>query len=112
MNYAKNIQVHLKEYSMAPTDIEQYVVTFHFKDEGLTDVLELNSALTNGGFTTSLHDKEGHPHELGTNSFGIVSALSAEQIHEQAISLGEIVLGEKPEVDVARWETLQNHSKS
>jgi len=97
---------------MASADIEQYVVTFRFKDEGLTDVLELNSALTNGGFTTSLHDKEGHPHELGTNSFGIVSGLSAEEIREQAISLGEIVLGEKPEVEVQRWEAFLSGTKS
>ncbi|RRZ90368.1 type V toxin-antitoxin system endoribonuclease antitoxin GhoS [Erwinia sp. 198] len=95
---------------MVSSDIEQYVVTFRFKDEGLSDVLELNSALANGGFTTSLHDKEGHPHELGTNSFGIVSALNAEQIREQAINLGEIVLGEKPEVEVQRWEAFQQKS--
>ncbi|MDN4627250.1 MULTISPECIES: type V toxin-antitoxin system endoribonuclease antitoxin GhoS [Erwinia] len=97
---------------MVSSDIEQYVVTFRFKDEGLSDVLELNSALTNGGFTTSLHDKEGHPHELGTNSFGIVSALSAEQIREQAINLGEIVLGEKPEVEVERWQAFQQKSEN
>lgn len=97
---------------MASSDIAQYVVTFHFKDEGLADVLELNSALTNGGFTTSLHDKEGHPHELGTNTFGIVSALSEEEIREQAVSLGEIVLGEKPEVNVQGWEAFQQAGKS
>lgn len=97
---------------MVSSDIEQYVVTFRVKDEGLSDVLELNSALTSGGFTTSLHDKEGRPHELGTNSFGIVSALSAEQIREQAINLGEIVLGEKPEVEVERWEAFQQKSEN
>ncbi|WP_312041661.1 type V toxin-antitoxin system endoribonuclease antitoxin GhoS [Erwinia sp.] len=92
---------------MVSSDIEQYVVTFRFKDEGLSEVLELNSALTNAGFTTSLHDKEGHPHELGTNSFGLVSALNAEQVQQQAISLGEIVLGEKPDVEVQSWEAFQ-----
>ncbi|MBV4366486.1 type V toxin-antitoxin system endoribonuclease antitoxin GhoS [Erwinia sp. BNK-24-b] len=92
---------------MVSSDIEQYVVTFRFKEESLADALELNSALANGGFTTSLNDKDGHPHELGTNSFGIVSALTQEEIREQAISLGEIVLGEKPEVEIQTWKTFQ-----
>lgn len=97
---------------MSASDITQYVVTFRFQEEGLTDILELNSALTNGGFTTSLSDKEGHPHELGTNSFGIVSALDKDKIREQAEGLGEMALGEKPEVEVQSWEEFLNDTQS
>ncbi|MEM6049722.1 type V toxin-antitoxin system endoribonuclease antitoxin GhoS [Erwinia sp. P7711] len=97
---------------MSASDITQYVVTFRYQEEGLTDILELNSALTTGGFTTSLNDKEGHPHELGTNSFGITSALDKEQIRQQAEGLGEMVLGQKPEVEVETWEEFLHDSKS
>ncbi len=97
---------------MSALDVAQYVVTFRFQEEGLTEVLELNSALTNGGFTTSLHDKEGHPFELGTNSFGIVSALDREQIREQAEGLGEMVLGKKPHVDIQSFTDFLAASKS
>lgn len=97
---------------MSTSDITQYVVTFRFQEEGLTDILELNSAMTAGGFSTSLSDKEGHPHELGTNSFGIVSALGKEKIREQAEGVGEIALGQKPEVEVQTWEEFHRDSKS
>ncbi|NJD00111.1 endoribonuclease GhoS [Candidatus Erwinia dacicola] len=30
--------------------------------------------MLSAGFSTTLNDSEGHPHELGTNSFGITSA--------------------------------------
>ncbi|MFU9138645.1 type V toxin-antitoxin system endoribonuclease antitoxin GhoS [Erwinia tasmaniensis] len=89
---------------MSALDVEQYVVTFHYQEDGLTDVLELTSALVNGGFTTTLHDKEGHPHELGTNSFGIVSALEKDAVREQAEGLGELALGDKPEVKIQTWQ--------
>lgn len=97
---------------MSASDITQYVVTFRFQEEGLTNILELNSALTNGGFTTSLNDKEGHPHELGTNSFGITSASDKEKIREQAEGLGEMALGKKPEVEVQTWEVFLNDHQS
>lgn len=97
---------------MSTSDITQYVVTFRYQEEGLTDILELNSALTAGGFTTSLSDKEGQPHELGTNSFGITSAQDKEKVREQAEGLGEMVLGEKPEVEVQTWEEFLQESKN
>lgn len=96
---------------MSAADITQYVVTFRYQEEGLTDILELNSALTTGGFTTSLNDKEGHPHELGTNSFGLTSALDKEKVREQAEGIGEMVLGKKPEVEVQTWEEFLRDSK-
>ncbi|WP_428945994.1 type V toxin-antitoxin system endoribonuclease antitoxin GhoS [Pantoea sp. FN060301] len=97
---------------MGTSDVVQYVVTFRYQEEGLTDILELNSALVNGGFTTALSDKEGHPHELGTNSFGMVSALDEESVRQQAEGLAEMALGQKPEVDIQTWEAFQQESKS
>ena len=85
---------------MSPSGITRYVVTFRYQDKGLAAGLELNSALINGGFSTTLHDDEGHTHELGTNSYGIVSAKSAEEIRQQALSIGEVALESEPEVEV------------
>nr|WP_024967908.1 type V toxin-antitoxin system endoribonuclease antitoxin GhoS [Pantoea sp. IMH] len=97
---------------MSSSEVMQYVVTFRYQEEGLTDILELNSAMINGGFTTSLSDKEGHPRELGTNSFGTVSALDKEEIRQQAEGLAEMVLGQKPEVEVETWEAYQQETKN
>lgn len=85
---------------MNPSGITRYVVTFRYQDKGLAAGLELNSAMTNGGFTTTLHDDDGHTHELGTNSYGIVSNKSAEEIRAQALSIGEVALESEPQVDV------------
>ncbi|WP_158782908.1 type V toxin-antitoxin system endoribonuclease antitoxin GhoS [Pantoea sp. BAV 3049] len=97
---------------MSTAGVTQYVVTFRYQEEGLSDILELNSALTAGGFLTALSDKEGHPHELGTNSFGIVSAQEKEKIREQAESIGEMVLGVKPEVEVQSWDEFKQEAKN
>ncbi|WP_034914446.1 MULTISPECIES: type V toxin-antitoxin system endoribonuclease antitoxin GhoS [Erwinia] len=97
---------------MSASQVAQYVVTLRYQEEGLTDILELNSALVNGGFTTSLADKDGKPHELGTNSFGIVSALSEEEIRKQAEGLGEMALGQKPEVEVQHLDAFLKDSKA
>lgn len=85
---------------MSPSGVTRYVVTFRYQDKGLAAGLELNSAMTNAGFTTTLHDDEGHAHELGTNSFGIISAKSADEIRQQAIGIGEAALESEPEVEV------------
>ncbi|GLR09481.1 hypothetical protein COO59_04665 [Mixta theicola] len=85
---------------MSPSGVTRYVVTFRYEDKGLAAGLELNSAMTNGGFTTTLQDDDGHTHELGSNSYGIVSAKSAEEVRQQAASIGEVALDHEPEVDV------------
>ena len=97
---------------MSTSSVEQFVVTFHYQEKGLSDLLELNGALTESGFSTTLNDAEGHPHELGTNSFGIVSALSEEELHQLATRLGEQVLGQAPEVKIQRGETFLQQLKS
>lgn len=91
---------------MSAASVMRYIVTFHYHEHGLSDILELNSAMTNGGFSTTLTDEEGKSHELGTNSFGFISALTEDEIRQQAESLGEMVLAEKPQVEVTTLEAF------
>ncbi|MBD8161809.1 type V toxin-antitoxin system endoribonuclease antitoxin GhoS [Erwinia persicina] len=95
---------------MSNHGIGQYVVTFHYNEKGLSDLLELSSALVNGGFSTTLKDDNGQPHELGTNSFGMITTLSEEEIRQQAAGIGELILGEAPEVEVQSWESFRKNS--
>lgn len=95
---------------MSNHGIHQYVVTFHYQEKGLSALLELSSALISRGFSTTLKDEEGQPHELGTNNFGIISPLSEEEIHQQASGIGEGILGEAPELEVQHWETFRRHT--
>jgi len=95
---------------MSNQGIHQYVVTYHYDEKGLSDVLELSSALISSGFSTTLKDDDGHPHELSTNSFGIITALSEEDIHQQAVGIGEQVLGEVPQLDVQHWEDFRSNT--
>ncbi|MDE8555187.1 type V toxin-antitoxin system endoribonuclease antitoxin GhoS [Pantoea vagans] len=89
---------------MSNTALTRYVVTFHYQESGLSDILELTSAMTAAGFTTTLADENGHPHELGTNSYGIVSTLDAENLRQQVATAGENALGQKPDVTVMTFE--------
>lgn len=95
---------------MSHQGIHQYVVTFNYNEKGLSDVLELSSALINSGFTTTLNDEQGHPHELGTNSFGIITALSEEEIRQQATGIGERVLDETPQLEIQHWEAFRSNT--
>ena len=89
---------------MSNGDLHRYVVTFHYQESGLADVLTLTGALTSGGFSTTLMDNKGNPHELGTNSFGIVTTLTHEDLEQQAIAAGESALGQKPDVTLTTLE--------
>lgn len=89
---------------MSNDAIRKYMVTFHYVEKGLSDLLELASTLTSGGFTTTLNDAEGQPHELGSNRFGFVSALPEEHVRQLAQGLGDKALGSLPEVDVEIWQ--------
>lgn len=89
---------------MSNSDLTRYIVTFHYQESGLSDILELTSAMTAAGFSTTLMDDDGHPHELGTNSYGIVSTLAEEDLRQQVTAAGESVLGQKPEVTVMTLE--------
>jgi len=87
-------------------NFNRYIVTFHYQESGLGDIQALNSAMIAAGFSTTLNDDQGHPHELGTNSFGLVSALSQEDLRQQAAAAGESVLHQKPEVVVTTLEAF------
>lgn len=91
--------------------IHQYVVTLTYPDKGLSELLQLSSALVSGGFTTTLKDKEGHPHELGSNSFGIITALSPEEIKLQAEAAGKLILDVEPDVTVVSWEAFRKQQQ-
>ena len=82
------------------SEVTRYVVTVKFHEKSLTDINEL----TRGGFQLTLADDEGKIHELGTNTFGLVSALSEKEVAELAEGLGEAALDQKPQVTVTTFE--------
>ncbi len=91
---------------MSDHGVNRYVVTFSYQEKGLGDLQSLNSAMVNGGYTTTLHDDDGHPHELGSNSFGIVSALEEQDLADQAAALAEVALHQRPEVSVTTLDAF------
>jgi hypothetical protein len=96
---------------MSSGDIVRYVVTFKFQENSLTDLNELNNHLTRGGFLLTLSDDEGKIHELGINTFGLISTLSQTEVEELSRGLGKLALGVEPEVSVTTWENWLQESK-
>ncbi|EOV9671815.1 type V toxin-antitoxin system endoribonuclease antitoxin GhoS [Cronobacter turicensis] len=86
------------------SEVTRYVVTVTFHEKSLTDINELNNHLTRGGFQLTLADDDGKIHELGTNTFGLVSALSEQEVAELAEGLGEAALDQKPQVNVTTFD--------
>lgn len=89
---------------MASGEIKRYVVTFYFQEENLTDINELNNNLTRSGFTLTMSDDDGKVHELGINTFGLITAQDEQDVRALAEGLGEAALGQKPEVEITTWE--------
>ncbi|WP_312074074.1 type V toxin-antitoxin system endoribonuclease antitoxin GhoS [Atlantibacter sp.] len=89
---------------MASGEIKRYVVTFDFQEENLTDINELNNNLTRSGFTLTMSDDDGKVHELGINTFGLITAQDEQDVRALAEGLGEAALGQKPEVEITTWE--------
>lgn len=85
-------------------DITRYVVTIKFAEETLTELNELNNHLTRAGFTITLNDDEGKIHELGTNSFGLISPLETSEISELVSGLADTAIGKPVDVDVITFE--------
>lgn len=85
-------------------EITRYVVTVSFHEQTLTEINELNNHLTRAGFTLTLTDDEGKVHDLGTNTFGLVSPLSEEEVKALTAGLAETALGQEPEIGVATFE--------
>lgn len=91
---------------MSDHDVKRYIVTLKYQEKGLGDLQSVNSAMINAGYSTTLNDDDGHPHDLGTNSFGIVSALEEHEVAEQAAGFAQIALEHKPEVNVTTLEAF------
>ena len=94
-------------------DITRHVVTVVFHEETLTELNELTNHLTRAGFTLTLSDDEGKVHELGTNTFGLVSPLSEEEVIALTTGLAQAALHREPEVNAITFETwLQENTGS
>lgn len=89
---------------MASGEITRYVITIMFHEDSLTEINELNNHLTRAGFLLTLTDDDGNVHELGTNTFGLISAQSPDEIKALAAGLAESALDKAPEVSVVTWE--------
>ncbi|MGU3412867.1 type V toxin-antitoxin system endoribonuclease antitoxin GhoS [Enterobacteriaceae bacterium C34A] len=85
-------------------DITRYVVTVNFLEQTLTEINELNNHLTRAGFTLTLTDDEGKVHDLGTNTFGLISPLSEEDARTLTVGLAETAIGHQPDVSVTTFE--------
>jgi len=96
---------------MSSGDIERYVVTLKFEEHNLTDLNEMNNALTRGGFLLTLTDDDGKIHELGINSFGLITTLSQTEVEELARGLGKLVMGVEPEVSSTTWDVWLQETK-
>lgn len=92
------------------TEIVTHVVTVHFQEETLTEINELSNHLTRVGFMLVLNDDQGKVHELGTNTFGLLSPQSADEVQALCAGLAETALGRPVDVTVstfAEWLEAQ-----
>lgn len=92
---------------MSSGDITRYVVTISLHEASLTELNELNNAFTRANFLLTLTDDEGHIHDLGTLAFGLIAALSEEEVHALASSLVESVTDKPADITVETWERWQ-----
>lgn len=83
-------------------EITARVVSVTFHEQALTEINEVSNHFTRAGFVLTLNDEEGTPHELGTNTFGLLSGQTAEV---KALSAGtaEAALGRPAEIAVATF---------
>ena len=85
------------------TEIVTRVVTVNFQEETLTEINELSNHLTRAGFTLVLNDENGKVHELGTNTFGLISGQSADEVKALSAGLAETALGRPVDVTVTTF---------
>lgn len=90
---------------MSSGDITRHVVTINLHEASLTELNELNNAFTRANFLLTLTDDEGNIHDLGTLTFGLIGALSQEEVHALAARLVESVTDKPAEIDVDTWES-------
>lgn len=96
---------------MASGDITRYVVTVTFHEDSLTEINELNNHFTRAGFLLTLTDDEGKVHELGTNTFGLISAQSKEEVKALAAGLAESAIDKTPEITVVTWDAWDQNKQ-
>ncbi|MBU0242071.1 type V toxin-antitoxin system endoribonuclease antitoxin GhoS, partial [Escherichia coli] len=54
---------------------------------------------------------EGNIHELGTNTFGLISTQSEEEIRELVSGLTQSATGKDPEITITTWEEWNSNRK-
>ncbi len=96
---------------MSTDDINRYVVTVKFHEDGLSEINELNNHFTRAGFLLTLTDDDGKVHELGTNTFALISTMSEEEVKAHAAALAESALDKQPEIIVSHWEEWQREQQ-
>ncbi|QIV09744.1 type V toxin-antitoxin system endoribonuclease antitoxin GhoS [Klebsiella pneumoniae] len=84
-------------------DITAWVVSVTFHEQALTEINEVSNHFTRAGFVLTLNDEEGTPHELGTNTFGLLSGQTAEEVKALSAGLAEAALGRPAEIAVATF---------
>lgn len=89
---------------MSSGDITRYVVTVKVHEDSLTELNEINNHLTRSGFLLTLTDDEGNLHELGPNTFGLVSPLSPNEVEALAKGLVASATGKEARVEIATWD--------
>ncbi|MCV2531819.1 type V toxin-antitoxin system endoribonuclease antitoxin GhoS [Enterobacter wuhouensis] len=92
---------------MSSGDLTRYVVTVSIHEASLTELNELNNAFTRANFLLTLTDDDGHIHDLGTMTFGLISAISEEEVRALAAGLVEGVTDKRSEIDINTWESWQ-----
>ena len=90
------------------SEIISWVVTVLFHEETLTEINELTNQLTRAGFTLVLNDDEGNVHELGTNTFGLLSMQNAKEVKALSTGLAETALGRPVDVTVITFSEWIN----
>jgi hypothetical protein len=92
---------------MSSDGITRYVVVVKFHEQSLTEINELNNHFTRAGFLLTMTDEDGNVHDLGTNTFGLISALSEQEVLELARGLAAAAVAEGADITVSTWEEWQ-----
>lgn len=95
---------------MSNDGITRYVVVVKFHEQTLTEINELNNHFTRAGFLLTMTDDDGNVHDLGTNTFGLISALSEQEVQALASGLAEVAVSEKTDITVSTWEAWQQEA--
>ncbi|MFP1454431.1 type V toxin-antitoxin system endoribonuclease antitoxin GhoS [Escherichia coli] len=95
---------------MASGDLVRYVITVMLHEQTLTEINELNNYLTRDGFLLTMTDDEGNIHELGTNTFGLISTQSEEEIRELVSGLPKVQPA-RSEITITTWEEWNSNRK-